>query len=1029
MNKKYLNNNNFLMIKSWLINCLLAKWVAENVAQQTNKSKIQPTNDQEINQSRSYFWVDLKKTYCFISTIIFYFYLSPITLAQTASDSIVQQYLSEANLLVKQKKEQQAINIAQQAANIAHANQNWAQCFKAYKIICLTYHRQKKEKEAFEYIEQVIKAIPEQHHLRGKCYYLKAWLYKKILYFDKAATWYEKSIVVLEQQLFDVLLYKAYNELAIIYTRKGAYQKAITYLQQVINKSIENKDSTYLVKAYSNMGIAYLFQGNPEKGIDFLDKTLPFYKQDPHKTAFIWWRKAQAYLAQKNYAQAIAFCQKAIASKAYKDKDLVYVTLGNVFAETNDLQKAQQAYQKALELVPQYDRNAIAKIYVYMGDVYQTQQDYGKALTHYQQTLHHLIPNFNDNKPTKNPNLAQLPPTSLWVMEALAKKGQTFYAQYEQNGQGSSLLNAYDAYQLVTNYIQQIKVNYSEEESQRLLTDYTHNFYEQAIQTSLSLWQTTQNSKYQQQTFQWMQQNKAFELRSNLKEKEALKLVGISSAERDTAQQLQLAVAHVQKEIYDIKQDAAWTNLDSLNDVRFNLKRKQEELQATWKDKYPQYNRYTNDFHSLTTSKLQQNIDHTTALIEYFVGDATIYTCVLTKNEVQFYQLPIPESFDTTFQQFRKSISDWQFVQDSAQLAEQFFLKPAHQLYLWLLAEPLQHLPLPINRLLIIPDGVLGYIPFGTLLSQAFEDWQSKDMPYLLKEYAISYAYSSTLLTQSTTTSTNVSSTVGGFGLAYDAFTLQALAKHANSNPAFKTTVPQEFMASITRGNVVTQLPHAPKEVDFVVNLFGGKKWVNQDATKENFLAHAADYGILHLAMHGILNEENPLYSALIFNKSVDTLDNFLYASDLYNTNLNAGLAVLSACNTGYGRLAKGEGIMSLSRAFSFAGCPSTVMSLWSIPDQATKQIVASFYQQLWIGITKDQALQRAKLDYLKQINPQNRLPIYWAALVGIGDRQPIVKRKWVKCGTQSPKSFPWFLVMSAIVLIGLITCLWIKKK
>jgi len=171
-----------------------------------------------------------------------------------------------------------------------------------------------------------------------------------------------------------------------------------------------------------------------------------------------------------------------------------------------------------------------------------------------------------------------------------------------------------------------------------------------------------------------------------------------------------------------------------------------------------------------------------------------------------------------------------------------------------------------------------------------------------------------------------------------------------------------------------------------IAGVLGGSFWLNRDATRGNFLKNAERYGILHLAMHGIVDERNPLRSRLLFSSSVAGDDPFVYASDLYNLQLQAGLSVLSACRSGTGTWKKGEGVLSLARAFAFAGCPSMVMSLWNVSDQSTSELMVSFYKQLKAGATKDEALRSAKLSYLNTVSPEYAKPIYWAAFVPIGE-------------------------------------------
>jgi len=147
------------------------------------------------------------------------------------------------------------------------------------------------------------------------------------------------------------------------------------------------------------------------------------------------------------------------------------------------------------------------------------------------------------------------------------------------------------------------------------------------------------------------------------------------------------------------------------------------------------------------------------------------------------------------------------------------------------------------------------------------------------------------------------------------------------------------------------QIPR--KQVEETAGLFQGKSYLAEAATKSAFLNDNNTYTISHFAMHGEVNDTLPLNSHLVFTPN-DSSSFKLYAADLYNKKLNTQLAILNACNTGTGQLQKGEGVMSLSRAFTYAGCPSLVMSLWSIPDVSSAKVLDDFFINIKNGLTKD---------------------------------------------------------------------------
>lgn len=184
---------------------------------------------------------------------------------------------------------------------------------------------------------------------------------------------------------------------------------------------------------------------------------------------------------------------------------------------------------------------------------------------------------------------------------------------------------------------------------------------------------------------------------------------------------------------------------------------------------------------------------------------------------------------------------------------------------------------------------------------------------------------------------------------------------------------------------------YTKEEVNNISTVMKGDLFVDDLATEQNFKANAGKYDVLHLAMHTIIDDENPMYSKLVFTQTDDSLqDGLLNTHEIYNMNFNARMVVLSACNTGDGKLLKGEGVMSLARGFFYAGCPSIIMTLWTVEDQSGSNLMTYFYQFLSQGLNKDEALRSAKLKYLDQADPLKSHPYFWSGYVTMGDIEPL---------------------------------------
>jgi CHAT domain-containing protein len=175
---------------------------------------------------------------------------------------------------------------------------------------------------------------------------------------------------------------------------------------------------------------------------------------------------------------------------------------------------------------------------------------------------------------------------------------------------------------------------------------------------------------------------------------------------------------------------------------------------------------------------------------------------------------------------------------------------------------------------------------------------------------------------------------------------------------------------------------------------------------------------IIHLGIHGVGDEEVEDNSRLIFRK--DSLDDAeLYSYEIYNLDLTAGLVVLSACESGLGRNQKGEGIFSIARAFTYAGCPASVMSLWKARDVFTAEIMVQFYENLHQGASVSTSLRNAKLQFLKQVDGPTAHPANWAAFVLNGQDVKFAK----------PRTLTWLYGVVIASLFLSVIILYLKKR
>jgi CHAT domain-containing protein len=276
------------------------------------------------------------------------------------------------------------------------------------------------------------------------------------------------------------------------------------------------------------------------------------------------------------------------------------------------------------------------------------------------------------------------------------------------------------------------------------------------------------------------------------------------------------------------------------------------------------------------------------------------------------------------------------------------------------------------SHLVVVPDGKLNLLPLDAL--------RDSDGRYVLESHVVTYAPSATVLHL----------------LRRDPAEELSLGLVAVGGAIYSGTAPSRMPVELAAadlfgldGVVFPKLPGSKQEIETIGNIIKGpnKLLLDSDATEATFKGLPLEnFQIVHLAVHGVANAEFPDRAALILGTSAASPDDgLLQVREIRDLALRADLVVLSACETGSGKLLGAEGIASLERAFLLAGAKSVLASLWTADDIFTIALMKRFYEHLAAGSDKGSALRQAKLDLLQQFGDQ-ALPIYWAGFTLVGE-------------------------------------------
>lgn len=810
-----------------------------------------------------------------------------------------------------------------------------------------------------------------------------------------------------------------YNILGNSYWSMRLYSKAIYYYHQSvnINKHTYGKDFYNLGNAYSNIAKSHHLLQNYDTSLVYIKESLRVRElnlgKDHPDLTFSFPTLSRIYCAMGTFDSALLAIQQAIDINQKNfgpDSDRLisnYAFLGYIYFRMEAFDQAIHYYNRANDIASKSTKMAVPGIladnYHQLAQAFCASGQFEKALACLEQVHSHLNYHLGEKDLGKILHVDRLP-------TVLALSSLIHFKKYTQDQQMSDLYQALEYSSTSLDIFQSIRGRFQEDQDREIWTRERFYTFEHHIRLCHELYQQTDSMKYQEMAWGAMESIKSFNLLGELRSGQAASFTGVSGEllveERDFRRRLQKLEEHRQTLLRS--EESQQDTLTELGHQIFQLRTEYDQFLEKLAQQHPDYYRLKYRNQMIAIPEIQETlIKDGEVLIQFLIsntadlGPPALFVMSITSDDVLFSKIPLDSAFSTLVKEYRTSLLS---PASSSTHREEM----GKQLYELLLKKPLETFGEKNRTLIIIPDGILNYLPFETLpLSET-----SPDYAFLLQRYTVRYAYSATLLQeqqQLSASSQPASHVFGGFAANYSTFDI----------PEKKQLAESQLTALVRDG--LLDLPYAKREVESIAELMDGHSFLGQEASEGRFKEKAADYQILHLSLHTLLNDREPLQSDLVFTPTQDSLeDGFLSAAELYNLDLNAELAVLSACNTGFGKFQRGEGVMSLSRAMAYVGVPATVMSLWKVPDRATSQIMIAFYQYLKEGMAKDEALRQAKLEYLNSVvEPDQKQAYYWAGFVAAGDMRPIdlPDRSW------------WIYLSGLLVILGMGYWWWRKTS
>ncbi len=948
-----------------------------------------------------------------------------------------QALLSLGNVYINQGQSDKAIEVTESAVMIFHEIKNYASEGQARVNLGIVYSRIGESEKAIRTLEPALTIFRESKNRIQEASTINTLglVYGGSGETEKAIGYFEQSLAIGRELKDKSRESSALNNLGLAYSFLSKYEKAIEYLEQSLPIAREIKDRRSEGSIHSNMGATYAKLSQFEKAIESHEKSLTIYRETKDRTfegnelqnlGNVYKLVGRDDKAVEYYNQSLAIVREV---KYRVGEGGVLNNLSDSYSRLNRDEEAIRAQEQALVIFRELKyRLGEGTALMTLGTANAKLAKHEKALEIYQQALPILrevknreyealaLLRMGESKQQlqRTDEAAALFTESAAISRAIGSKNNEFGALTSLAKIERERGNLTQARKIVEE-----SLDISESMRSELISPESRTAFLSGVQDSYRLYTDLLMSQHRLEPKKGFDQL-AVEIAERQRARSLLDL--LTESKTDVRQGVDTALIErertLAKKLSDKAQELARADKpersSTLTGEISQLENEVERAQTAIRKANPNYAALVQP-QPLKFKEIQAQLDADTLLLQYALGEDRSYLWAITNDSLTSYDLPKEEQIKQdslqvyemlTARNARKSgetdlqrktrIADAEAkLPAAAQALSQTLLGPAAA-------------QLGSKRLVIVADGALQYIPFAMLPDPAVGGRSSTakniDQPLIVGHEVVSLPSASSLAIQRTE-------------LARREPAPKMLAVIADpvfdrTDARFKTTAAEtsatvqavssadtrglEHIAEASDGKtgrlVIRRLPFTRQEADGLMALTPkDSSWRAMDfsASRANVLnGDLAQYRYIHFATHGLLDTERPGLSSLVLS-TIDAdgkpQDGFLRANDIYNMKLPAELVVLSACQTGLGKEIKGEGLIGLTRGFMYAGARRVVVSLWSVNDKATSDLMTKFYR----GMLKDNerpaaALRAAQIEMWKQKQWQS--PYYWAAFTMQGE-------------------------------------------
>lgn len=859
-------------------------------------------------------------------------------------------------------------------------NNNWERLFDCQIVLVQIGELGNKTKSTLSSLYQNHSYFPDTSIYKAKSIICLASTEDERGYILKSLNTYKSAIRLLSEKKDSIYLQAAYNGIGLIYTQFGDYTKASKYLNasKEINRRLNNTDY-YIYNLFNLADNAYFNQDyiNHEKIYREIVRLEPEYESE------FYFALSKSKSNQNKVDSAKSYFQLAEEAdiENYLSKEMLNDLYSDILCNEGNYEDAIQTLKKNEESVFELENNRDkGEYYFKLGNLFSKQNKKKEALINFNKSLQ-----LYTNQEVSTNNLSDLSSkkylfNEIWIGDILLGLSNVYNQQFKEERDEDKRVLSEKCLHLALEALDFKRSFFEDIESSIFANRQSKELYETAIDTYLDWYEESGENDYLNSAFEIAQRHNAFILRQQINERIVLNKYQVEESLQQSYFDQKVKVLDISNILYQ-----------GFSQEEFERYRKEEikldSLIHIIQEKHPQFEITKNNFSVASIQEIQKELGKKEAVIKYFEGKEKLYTFVIHKKKAKCFVHKNTSEIKDQVLELRSILSNNESNINQKDSIENYFLKTSFLLFQNILEEELTFLPKKIKKLTIIPTGVLKQIPFEPLVTGEKNSW-GKPNNYLINDYAISYHYFCNALTDQETNSELTK--VLTYGLEYDKYTLGATKKI--SNDSISKQILDKF-----RSEEMGHLYYAPDEAMEVAEMFGGTSYINEKATKANFLSNVNEFDLVHLSAHSFVDLQNPGNSAIIFTKKDSLTDHLLQVKDVDRLKLSGQLFTLSACNTFFGKENDGEGLSSMAKSFIQSGAGSVIGSFWSVPDEISKTFMVHFYAKLKEGMTKDEALRETKIDFMTDddlSSPLYRSPMYWSAWVTYGDTQSIYKSK-----------------------------------